>query len=410
MVDFEQLKAMAKELRCAVPDLLALARQNDPFYVGTPTDLAMAEWFAGIWQRGAFSQGAHLRRLHYWAVSQGDLQQHNSKPYENTEECWQYLLQASKKARYLGLVDIADIADHKNPDPTIYSVYDIGPAASVSIDIPELTSPWVSVNVRRGADLQPYHLEVWVEKSTMDDVLLPICRRYGANLVTGEGEMSITSVYDFTRRLRQANKPARLFYISDFDPAGHSIPRAVARKIEWMLARQGLTSEVKLAPLALRLDHVQRYHLPRTPIKESERRGASFEERYGMGAVELDALEALRPGTLADMVGDALKRYHDAAVEADAQQKASDLRQAIHAEITQVTARYAREIEALEGMAEALRIVEQTFDVSPYRPQRSTRIVDDAGQSWLFDSQRTYLAQIEAYKDYAHGHPDEDVN
>jgi hypothetical protein len=404
MIDYEQLKAMAKELRCAVPDLLALARQNDPFYVGTETDLAMARWFHGIWQAGHFSSGAHLRRLHYWAVSQGDLQQHNGKPYENTEECWQYLCQASKKARYLGLVEISDIADHKNPDPTIYSVYELGPSASFSIDIPELSHPWVSVDVKRGADLQPYHLEVWVEKSTMDDVLLPICARYYANLVTGEGEMSITSVYDFTRRLRTANKPARLFYISDFDPAGHSIPRAVARKIEWMLTRQGLTHEVKLLPLALRLNHVRNYELPRTPIKESERRGASFEERYGEGAVELDALEALHPGTLATMVGETLKPYHDAVVEGDARQKAGALRQAIQEQTDQITARYASEIAALEGMAEELRTLEQAFDLSPYHPASSGLIVDDAGASWLFDSQRTYLQQIEAYKRYANGH------
>ncbi len=45
--------------------------------------------------------------------------------------------------------------------------------------------------------------------------------------------------------------------------------------------------------LPLTLDQVQYYQLPRTPIKETERRRGGFEGRYGEDAVELDALEAL---------------------------------------------------------------------------------------------------------------------
>jgi hypothetical protein len=48
-----------------------------------------------------------------------------------------------------------------------------------------------------------------------------------------------------------------------------------------------------LTPLALTLAQVQQYRLPRIPIKESDRRKPGFEDTYGEGAVELDALEAL---------------------------------------------------------------------------------------------------------------------
>jgi hypothetical protein len=40
--------------------------------------------------------------------------------------------------------------------------------------------------------VQRYHLEIWCEKSTMNDVLLPLARRYGATLQIGVGELSIT--------------------------------------------------------------------------------------------------------------------------------------------------------------------------------------------------------------------------
>ena len=80
------------------------------------------------------------------------------------------------------------------------------------------------------------------------------------------------------------------------------MPVAVARKIEFAL--DGATDlDIKLDPIVL---------LPRAvrastgcrgrPIKETERRGALFESRFGAGATELDALEALHPGELARIV------------------------------------------------------------------------------------------------------------
>lgn len=37
MTGYEKVKRMAKALQCNTADLLVLARQNDPFYVGSPT-------------------------------------------------------------------------------------------------------------------------------------------------------------------------------------------------------------------------------------------------------------------------------------------------------------------------------------------------------------------------------------
>jgi hypothetical protein len=87
-------------------------------------------------------------------------------------------------------------------------------------------------------------------------------------------------------------KPTRIFYSGDFDPAGDSMPVAVARQIEFWLQDYAPGADIKLTPLALTRDQVITYQLPRIPIKESDARKAGFEERYGAGAVELDALEA----------------------------------------------------------------------------------------------------------------------
>ena len=88
MIDYGQIKQMAKETGQRVTDLIVLAPQNDPFYTGTPNDCALAEWFGGLWHAFGYSSGVHIRRVHYQIISQKPpVCLPNGKPYENTEEC-----------------------------------------------------------------------------------------------------------------------------------------------------------------------------------------------------------------------------------------------------------------------------------------------------------------------------------
>ncbi len=105
---------------------------------------------------------------------------------------------------------------------------------------------------------------------------------------------TISNVVQLLRRVAAVSKPIRLFYISDFDPAGSIMPVAVARQVEYWRARYAPDTDIKLTPLALTAEQVAQYQLPRIPRKETDQRRAGFEERYGAGAVELDALEARR--------------------------------------------------------------------------------------------------------------------
>ena len=146
VINHEWIKAEVVQIGCPVTELLALARQNDPFYVGTPSSLTQARWFAKIWEKGCFPKGVHLRRFHYWCFSKSELMPENDKPYENPERCWQYLCLASKAARYLGLVPIADIADHKNPAPHVRFEPQSGANARFEIDTPDFSDPYIYIN------------------------------------------------------------------------------------------------------------------------------------------------------------------------------------------------------------------------------------------------------------------------
>src|SRR6185312_9747965 len=183
----------------------------------------------------------------------------------------------------------------------------------------------------------------------MNDVLEPLCQHYGMNLQTGLGELSITATLALARRLEAAGKPARIFYVSDFDPAGQSMPVSVSRKVEYFVRTLGLAVDVRVFPVILTLEQVQYYQLPRTPIKDTERRRVGFEDRYGEGAVELDALEALYPGELQAVLQQCIECYYDTSLPERVQQAQMALERDLSAIWHQVVGRYATDVEGLRS-------------------------------------------------------------
>src|SRR3712207_2991793 len=101
---YERLKALQHEIRLErgrkppIKDLIVLAPNNDPFYAGTEGQRTMAEWFAEVFGQ---TTGAHLRRIHYRLVARGDVVRHDGVLYENDQNSWAYLNNASRFARYL---------------------------------------------------------------------------------------------------------------------------------------------------------------------------------------------------------------------------------------------------------------------------------------------------------------------
>lgn len=438
-ITYDTIRAMAKEQGCRVTDLIALAPQNDPFYTGTPGEVEKAQWFAELWQRFGYTTGVHIRRVHYQIVSQDPpILKPNGLPYENTENDWAYLCLAAKAARYLGLVRPEAFVDQRNPDPMInVREWTRDPNPNYYLEIswrgfdfalptfPALPDFRVSGYTDYDVNLQPYLLEVWVEKTTMNDVLEPLCHQYEANLVTGAGELSITATVDFLKRAQASNRPCRIFYISDFDPAGYGMPVSIARKIEYFVRERGLPLDIRLQPIALTREQVISYQLPRTPIKESERRKAHFEDVHGQGGVELDALEALHPGELARIVREAILEYYDEDIEDEARRQEDALQEALaqarqevldefpgldelREEFDSAVADFGAQVESLrERMQETYsQLVERLeaigVDVEDY-PVPEPKQTDEPN-GLLFASERDYLSQLESYTAYRNGH------
>jgi len=425
-MDYNDIKQAAKELGCSITDLIALAPQNDPFYVGTKGEHDKARWFADLWRRFGYGSGVHLRRVHYQLVSQDPpIVKPNGTVYENTENDWSYLAIAAKCARYLGLVAPEAFVDRRNPSAILHASYGQDPEpgywisgtwyGNLEIDFPEL--PSVQVDGYEG-NLQPYHLEIWVEKTTMNDVLEPLCSRYGANLITGAGELSITAAVDLIERVQRAARPCRIFYVSDFDPAGFCMPVSVARKLEFFVKDRGLDQDIRLEPIALTRDQVIAYRLPRTPIKESELRKGAFEDVHGAGAVELDAIEALHPGELQRIMEGAILGYYDQEIAGEARAQKAELAEAlanleadaladIQPEIDALRQEFAETIKDLQARLHDLhpRIVERLegidVDLGDYPLPEGRQVQETDGT--LFDSTRDYFEQLGRYKAHQGG-------
>src|SRR5258708_11090827 len=195
------LKALAEKLRRPLRTLHAMTAGNDPWMVQQPFRSEAAYWFVDLYERLKISAGIHIRRIFYLLVSQPDLMRLNGEPFENTVECANHLGDAARDARYLGLIPVDAFIDRKNPEPTINlesANDDI--AAETEIIEGVIARGQFSINYRAPMFSQPeafllqqpsigqrYHLEIWIEKSTANEVLLPLGRRYGVNIATFTG-------------------------------------------------------------------------------------------------------------------------------------------------------------------------------------------------------------------------------
>jgi hypothetical protein len=443
MLDYEALKIMAKTIGRSVTDLLALCPSNDPFYANAPARRRDGEWFAGLWaSRGA--DVSHLRRLHYRIITGASpVRKPDGSIYSNTDADWKLLSTASLAARYLGLVPFDGFIDRRNDEPTIFAENleddpdeEIEVSCSVLDDEPHvepLTIPDMpelpGLALWADAPIQRYIVEVWIEKSTQNDWLVPLCERRGVNLWVGAGEQSEIRSRELAQRAAQYGAPIRIIYLSDFDPGGRSMPKAVARKVEFAIAKLELDVDLQLIPLALTPDQCLEYGLPRIPIKDTEARKDKFERIFGVGATELDALEALHPGELARLLeaeidnwldGDLITRFRRLrsdvqlrlrTIEREVHDKHADDIAAISAGFSEIADQLAAIASRFEDWEEEARELWQTIadEMEEQRPELSdveaprSEARGETDRFVLFNSRRDYFTQMDAYNAWRDG-------
>jgi hypothetical protein len=444
---------MARQLgipRNSGKDLIVLDAGNDPFYMGSPTEIRDAKWFAGLIERFGLQLGAHIRRVHYRLVvtPHGEvICLPDGRPYENNLLCWGRLSDASRAARIFGLIDVESMVDRRN-NPAIENVVSRAQLFEPSIDLGGTTfylptlelgdidsvtgrlSPPRAYGYDYDPGDQPVMIEVWVEKSTMNDILEPLCQQERLNYVEGTGYASITQTVAFLRRAERYGKAAHIIYVSDFDPAGAAMPVAVARQVQFWLDELNIDVDISVDASVLTHEQCLEYELPRTPIKATDVRRGNFEARHGEGATELDALEALYPGELVKIIRQKIAPYRDRGLSGRLSRTRSEVQQLLNdawddaggAELKQELEELVEQADAIAAeQAERIRqIMDETRGrLQPFvdaaaevnrqarelgesidveLPERPEPEITGPSPDVLFDSRRHWLDQLAAFK------------
>jgi hypothetical protein len=173
------------------------------------------------------------------------------------------------------------------------------------------------------------------------------------------------------------------------------------------------------------------WELPRKPIKEDDRRKGGWEQRFGEGVVEIDALAARQPGRLGQLVRERVEslqdpslrhRMEEAAAEADRQVSTAveDVTarhrggaQQTVSEYNEVAERYRERLEALsaefEGevghLRERFREQQEAFEaevnaleIELPEPPEAESPEDPLEDQWMYDSARDFTWQTELFR------------
>ena len=405
----EELLRQAKKRQISASDVKILS--TDPFFVGSDTDYANAQWAANLWDKmmARRKKPLHLRGFHYWVQSQGIAKPDGVKyAHVDPAKDWTFLLKAAQLARYLGLGEWKGLVDLKHPEPIDYDNYWVGSGLEKTgeVDIQGaldgklegLVDEFIGELLRESPryhneGYQMYHQEVWVEKNSMGAFINPVCKRYDACYQPLIGQSSVEKVNLAAMRAVRAagvGKKVRIYYIADFDRYGWSMVSAVARKIEFMMLQQGLIDkDVKLTRLALNEDHIAKFNLPKAP-------------KHGEAVVELDALEAIHPGELGKIVEAALAPYYDTEspkiVDAENRRIRDVVRKELEEKLREPLKEAFKEVDitTLAGDIDLENAIDPDFEV----PEPG-HVIDDSGdRTWMYDSKRSYWSQWEAYRAY----------
>jgi hypothetical protein len=310
-------------------DLLVLSPKYDPFNE-TKTSRRDAEWFTEQVRRFVPTGHVHLRGLYYRCLSAGDVRLPDGSRFVGSHLSADLIENAGKHARHLGLVPFDRIVDERAAppefddtegnfadaaDPRIgarrlilgdRSLITLPPLASL---LPTITTTWVP------RPRQPYRICFVGEKVSLGAVLRPIARKIGAELLLLTGEISETQAYGIIARAAADGRPLRILYFSDFDPSGWQMPVSLSRKFQAHIVRKFPDIDLRLIRVALTSEQVVQFDLPDSPIKPGEKRAKKWREKWGREQVEIDALAALRPELLDQIVREAVAPYFDPTLD-----------------------------------------------------------------------------------------------
>jgi len=247
-----------------------------------------------------------LRQIFYQLVSRNTL--------PNTQKNYKSLGTTLKDAREAGLVDWLAIEDRTRDLRTLShwnNPEDIIKSAAQSYHI----------NLWQG---QSYYLEVWIEKDAGISIIEQAANKYDTPCFSCRGFTSASEMWQTAQRIKRhcdAGQKAILLHLGDHDPSGADM----TRDIEERLTRYG--AKVEIVRIALTIDQIRRFNLPKNPVKKSDTRAKGYIKQYGDSSWELDALE---PRFLDELVTTNILKYLDMGMYKEMEEQQEEERQYLY--------------------------------------------------------------------------------
>jgi hypothetical protein len=407
-----------RALGCSLKSLTVLAPENDPFRADPRRPAS--EWFAHRFFRfyGEGNRTAHIRAFFYLLVSAGNIVKPSGETFTNTERDWDWLCCVSTDARYLGLIPFERIIDNGFSDPVkidrnsvdwvtsvdqTFSLWEFDADEDIGID------PKISGFETDKPHLhQPYHLVLFGEKSSLAEIVSPICKRFGADEYLGAGELSLTHTHDLAKRAVASGRTLVFFTLCDADPSGWQMPISLGRKLRAFREVFLPTLDARVIRVGLTPQQAASFNLPSTPLKDTEVRADKWKEATGREQTEIDAMIALYPRELGRMLTEAMAKYFDAGLADRVREARSEWRDAAEQAIEdQVGAELAelredaKEIigpynSAIAGLR--TRFNRLTRDIYLPEPEMPEPEIDEPDSGVLADTRWTYLRETQALK------------
>ncbi|MCE3247477.1 MAG: hypothetical protein K0R41_1302 [Geminicoccaceae bacterium] len=357
-----RIEAEAREARLPLADVTVLDKKVDPYRQDTPAGHRDGAWLAEQMARLGIVKPIHLRGLHYALVSSTSLTKPHGERYLNNADDWAWLqVEASKAARWLGYVPFDRIVDERNSPPVIVvhrngaPEAEVGLGATIEVTVPDLEDIKPTVYLDNFKARQKYRLVVFGEKTSLAEVVRPLCERYRADLYLPSGEITDSQLYLMAKTGAEDRRPMIVFILADFDPAGNQMAVSIGRKLQAFKDLLYPQLEFEVIPIALTEEQVRELDLPSTPLKETEKRAdawrlahggtlvkgtilangklsADAEVEGGLEQTEIDALATLQPNVLRRIVRGAFDRYFDH----DLDERAEEVAEAWQAEAQEV--------------------------------------------------------------------------
>jgi hypothetical protein len=175
---------------------------------------------------------------------------------------------------------------------------------------------------------QPEHVEVWVEKAALGQVIRQAAGTWDVTTFECKGSPSTSAIHDAARRLRRHEArgvKCTVIYLGDHDPTGIDISRDIQDRLA-MYRSHALVDRI-----ALNMDQVLALNPPPSPVKVTDSRAAGYIDAFDTD--ECWELDAIDPPTLDAMIQEAIREHLDMPLRQEQLDREADERRQLTAVI-----------------------------------------------------------------------------